>query len=137
MSALFGRLRALGRQPSPARVRGALREAYLTAFALLALPGVLLGLAFGRGLRVEGEVVLILALVGLSLALLVVWLSLRARTREDTRLAGALRASVQLASAPAVPFLIGCAFLGQLPALAVLWGLALLVGLVGWLLVRP
>lgn len=116
---------------------GALREAYLTAFALLGAPGLALGLLFGvlgQGGRPSKLEIGALLGLALALALLAALLAARGRTRESTPIAGAVRASLQLASAPAVPFLLGCAMLGTPAALALFWVLALLLGLLGWLI---
>ncbi|AFZ67866.1 hypothetical protein [Deinococcus peraridilitoris] len=134
---LFGRLRSLGKSPDPAQVRAALREAYLTAFGLLAAPGLLLGLMFGRALRLDGAFVIVLLVLAALLALLAIWLAARGKAQEETPLAGAVRACFQLVAAPAVPFLMGCALLGQASAVMALWSLALLIFMVGFWLSRP
>ena len=133
---IFRQLRSLSRKPTAEQVRGAVREVYLTVFAFLAVPGLLLGLAFGWQLRASPQTLLVLVALSLVLGALIVWLASRGRAEEETPLAGAVRASTQLASAPAVPFLMGCALLGQPLALAVLWGVALCLLLGGWFLLR-
>ena len=134
---MFSRLRELGARPPPARVLSALRQAYLTAFGLLGVPGLLLGLAFGR--RATLDLPALLALLGLAalFAGTVFWLASRGRQEESTPLAGAVRASIQLASAPAVPFLMGCGLTSQPGALAGFWGLALALLAAGWRSLRP
>lgn len=134
---MFTRLRNLGKHPSPEQVLAALREAYLTTFAFLAAPGVLLGLLLGRDLRIPLGA--LWALLGVSAVLvgLVVFLTTRARREETEAVPRAVRVSIQLASAPAVPFLMGCALLGQPAAVASLWGLAALVLLAGLAYLRP
>lgn len=134
---MFGKLRRLGPAPPRAEVKAALRQVYLGTFALLALPGLLLGLTFARAVRLPSTLLMVLLPLALLLAVLAAWLAARGRAQEETPLAGAVRASIQLASAPAVPFLMGCALLGQPLALAALWGLALALLLGGLLLLRP
>ncbi len=134
---MFSRLRDLGTRPTRGRVLAALRQAYLSAFALLAAPGLLLGLAFGRRAALGEAVLLALSVVAALFAGAVFWLAARGRREEATALGGAVRASIQLASAPAVPFLMGCALFGQPTALLGFWGLALALLLVGWLALRP
>lgn len=133
----YRHLVGLGRRPSPAQVLGALREAYLTGLAFLLVPGVLFGLAvrigLGRGLDPDLPVLLAFVGVAVTCAALAWWLAARGRQQEETPLAGAFRGALQLASAPAVPFLIGCTLLGSPTALALTWGLALVLGVAGWL----
>lgn len=137
---MFPRLRRLAKSPPPAEVRAALREAYLSVFGLIAAPGVLLGallaLVGANPVGFAGPALAALLGVSLACAALVFWLAARARKREEVPLTGAIHESIQLASAPAVPFLLGCAALREPGALAWLWGAALLVLAVGWVRLR-
>lgn len=123
------------RAASPASLTRAARRAYTLAFLTLAVPGVPLGavLALWRPLDPGGAGQLI-SLVALAAALAGVALYLAGRTARDPSLRaphGLLAAAIQRATAPAVPFLIGCAFLRSGVTVALLWGLALLLFLVG------
>lgn len=130
---LFARLREIGKNPTPAELTPALREAYLTTFALYAAPGVLLGAALGRG--DVGTIGLVGLAVLASLLAVVTWF-LAERTRRDEQfpVQGAIRASIQAASSPAVPFLLACAVWRDAAALLTLLGIALIAFVVlGWL----
>ncbi|WP_291426376.1 hypothetical protein [Deinococcus sp.] len=123
-------LEALARdlQGSPEQLRGAARRAFHLAFAALAVPGAVLGLLYALtqpppyplpGVAGLGVVALVLGGAALYLA---------KQSGRDPRLTATqagLTCAMQLASAPAVAFLLGCAALRQWQALALLWGLAL------------
>lgn len=132
---MFRRLRELGQGPDQARVLAALRETYLTCALLGAVPGLLVApIALLDGPQARSTSAL-LAWVGVALvcALLCVWLAGRAYQRRPD-LPRAVQASIQAAPAPAVPFLMGCATLGDALTVGVLWALALLTGGLVWLL---
>ncbi|PYE55686.1 hypothetical protein [Deinococcus yavapaiensis] len=105
---LFSRSRALGKHPTLGELALALREAYFTTLALYAVPGLLLGAVLGRG--DVGAVGLVgLVVIALLLAVVTWFLADRTRRDEQSPLQGAIRASIQAASSPAVPFLLACA----------------------------
>ena len=106
----------------------AARRAFMLAFAALALPGLPLGALYavlGRPARLdwlEGAVLLGLAatLGGLTLHLA----QRAAREPGQKPPQAALTAAIQAATAPAIPFLLGCAFLTQPLALLAFWAVA-------------
>lgn len=117
-------------QGSPAERQGALLQVFHLAFLALAVPGLVLGgiYALTRPATYPPDAVLGLAVVGLLIGIAAVYMA--KNSARDPRLKpqqAALTAAMQLASAPAVPFLLGCTALNQLLALGVLWGLALLL----------
>ncbi|OOV14857.1 hypothetical protein [Deinococcus sp. LM3] len=125
----------------------ACRRAYLLALAALVLPGLPLGLLLAavRPLTLSslggvlGAVLLAAALAGVA------WYLARrsAQAPDLSARQAALTGAIQAATAPGVPFLIGCAFLGSGAALLALWGVALLAHalvwwqLPGWLRAEP
>ena len=130
---LFARLRALGKRPTHAEVVAALREAYFTTLALYAVPGLLLGAVLGRG---DVGTVGLIGLVTIALLLAGATWFLADRTRRDEQfpLQGAIRASIQAASSPAVPFLLACAVWRDTATFLSLLAIALVAFVVlGWL----
>lgn len=113
----------------------AARRAQAVAFLALALPGLPLGglylltrpaplhLPWAAGLA---GVAALLALVVLRLA------GMAARGGGQPPSRPALTAAIQGGAAPAVPFLLGCAFLGQPAVLALLWAVAALALVLAW-----
>ncbi|WP_291430406.1 hypothetical protein [Deinococcus sp.] len=114
----------------------ACRRAYLLALATLALPGLPLGLLLAalRPLTLSGlGGVLGAALLAAVLAGVAAYLARRsARDPDLSARQAALTGAIQAATAPGVPFLIGCAFLGSGAALLSLWGVALLTHALVW-----
>ncbi|MFT2720009.1 hypothetical protein ACMT4L_08405 [Deinococcus sp. A31D244] len=114
----------------------ACRRAYLLALATLALPGLPLGLLLAavRPLTL-GSLggVLGAALLAAALAGVAAYLARRSAQAPDLiARQAALTGAIQAATAPGVPFLIGCAFLGSGAALLALWGVALLAHALMW-----
>ncbi|GGR51488.1 hypothetical protein GCM10008959_10930 [Deinococcus seoulensis] len=114
----------------------ACRRAYLLALATLAVPGLPLGLLLAavRPLTL-GSVGGVLAATVLAAVLAGVAAYLARRSARDEQLSAsqaALTGAIQAATAPGVPFLIGCAFLGSGAALLPLWGVALLAHALVW-----
>ncbi|GAA0504164.1 hypothetical protein [Deinococcus depolymerans] len=114
----------------------ACRRAYLLALAALAVPGLPLGLLLAAlrplspgGLNgVLGAVLLAAVLAGVA-----AYLARRsARDPDLSAPQAALTGAIQAATAPGVPFLIGCAFLGSGAALLPLWGVALVAHALVW-----
>ncbi|ALW89740.1 hypothetical protein [Deinococcus actinosclerus] len=133
---LDGLTRDLRAGDAHSRVRAA-RRAHQLAFLTLAVPGLPLGalLALLRPQRVQ-EPVTFLGVLLLALLLAGVAWQLARRTARDEQLAQPQRqlaGAMQAATVPAVPFLIGCAFLASPLAAALLWGTALTL----FLLTRP
>lgn len=132
---MLRRLREAGANPAPAAALTALRALYLGTLGSLLLPGllVLLGLwLFGTAVPAWNAATL-LALGGVALACAALSLGLAERAyRRGRSYRAAMQAAIQSAPAPAVPFLLGCASPHDPAALLSLWGLALLLGLLGW-----
>ncbi|ADV66272.1 hypothetical protein [Deinococcus maricopensis] len=116
----------LGRYPERPRALRALRAAFGWSFAVPAVPALLVSVFVRPALTFSGlELGLLLALaVGCAAACF--WLAARAY-RAEPGLGSAVAASIQVAFAPLVPFLLGCAALRVPWALAALWGLAAVV----------
>ena len=114
----------------------ACRRAYLLALAALALPGLPLGalLAAVNPAPLTGlGGVLAVTLLAVVLAGVTARLARRAAQSPDlTARQAALTGAIQAATAPGVPFLIGCAFLTSGAALLPLWGVALLAHVLVW-----
>lgn len=124
----FTRLAARTHTPEERR-RGA-RLALRLAFCVLAAPGLPLGALYLLTRPAPLSWPVTLALLGLGLALGLLPLRLARQAAQDPALPPerrALTAAFQAGSAPAVPFLIGCACLASWPATALLWGLAALL----------
>lgn len=124
----FTRLAARGGTPGE-RLRGA-RLALRLAFLVLAAPGLPLGLLYLLTRPAPLSWSVTLALAGLSLLLALLPLRLARQAAQDAALPPerrALTAAFHAGSAPAIPFLIGCACLVSWPATALLWGLAALL----------
>lgn len=103
--------------------RGSLR-AFHTVLLCLALPGLPLGLLYWLSRPAPYPLWAALGLAGLGAALGLAALHFARHTARDPRLPpkeAALTSAMQLASAPAVPFLLGCAALHQPLALLLLW----------------
>lgn len=125
----------------------ACRRAYLLALTALVLPGLPLGLLLAAvnpapltGLGGALAVTLLAAILAGVTARLA---RRAAQNPEGPARQAALTGAIQAATAPGVPFLIGCAFLGSGAALLALWGVALLAHalvwwqLPGWLRAEP
>ncbi len=123
-------LEALARdlQGSPEQLRGAARLAFHLAFAALAVPGAVLGVLYALTRPAPYPSSGVIGLGAVALLLGGAALYLARQSGRDPRLTptqAGLTCAMQLASAPAVAFLLGCAALHQWQALALLWGLAL------------
>ena len=124
----------LGAAPSPLRLLAALRRAYALNLAVLAVPGLLLGVPLGL-LSVpptSPPALLGLAVAAAVCALLALGLAQRrvgaAQPGTPQGRDAALSAAIQAASAPAAPLLMACTALrSPLSALALL-----LLALLGW-----
>ncbi|SMB95646.1 hypothetical protein [Deinococcus hopiensis] len=126
------------RGPSHADLTRAARRAQALALLALAAPGLPLGGLYTLTRPAPltppwvGAVTLLaalLALVALRLA------HLAARDPVGPARGVVLNASMRAATAPGVPFLLGCVFLRQPAALLALWGMAALALLAAWSLV--
>ena len=112
---------------TPEQLIRAARRAQGLAFLALAAPGLPLGGLYllTRPVPVPagwlGAVVLLAAVISLAALRLA---HSAARDPVTPAAQTALNAAMRGATAPAVPFLLGCAFLAQPAALALLWGLA-------------
>ncbi|SEI83640.1 hypothetical protein SAMN04488058_10210 [Deinococcus reticulitermitis] len=129
----FTRLAARTHTPEE-RLRSA-RLALRLAFLVLAAPGLPLGLLYLLTRPAPLAWSVTLALVGLSLGLGLLPLRLARQAAQDTTLPPerrALTAAFQAGSAPAIPFLVGCAALASWPAAALLWALAAFLYLFAW-----
>lgn len=112
-------------QGTPEQQRQAYLKVFHLAFLVLAGPGVLLGGAYwlSRPASYAAGAGLSLAALGLLLGLLALWLA--RRSGRDSRLPprqARLTATIQAASAPAAPFLLGCAAFHVPLAWAACWG---------------
>ncbi len=113
----------LGQGNAQAQRRATLR-AFHGVLLALALPGLPLGLLYWLSGPAPYPLWAALALGSLGLLLGFAALQFAGRAARDPRLtpqAAALTGAMQLASAPAVPFLLGCAAFHQPLALGLLW----------------
>lgn len=126
---------------APGDLTRAARRAQGLAFAALAAPGVPLGLLYllTRPEPLAPAWVAALTLLGAVLALVPLRLARdAARDPSVPPARAALTAALQAGTAPAVPFLMGCACLAQPAAVLALWGVAALAyalaraGVPGW-----
>lgn len=105
----------------------AARRAFTLAFAALALPGLPLGALYavlGRPPRLDWPEVAGLLVLAATLGALTLHLAQRAAREPGQKPPqAALTAAIQAATAPAIPFLLGCAFLTQPLALLGFWAL--------------
>ncbi|EYB66782.1 hypothetical protein DEIPH_ctg075orf0017 [Deinococcus phoenicis] len=123
------------RAGTPADLTRAARRAQAAAFLALAVPGLPLGGLYllTRPAPLAAVWVAALALLAALLALVALRLARRAaRDPVQPPARTALAAAMQAGTAPAVPFLLGCAFLAQPAAVALLWGLAVCAYAAAW-----
>ena len=123
------------RAGTPADLTRAARRAQAAAFLILALPGLPLGGLYLWTRPAPLPLPWAAALVGLAALLALVALRLArraARDRIQPPPRAALTAVMQGGTAPAVPFLLGCVFLGQPAVLGVLWLIAALALAAAW-----
>ena len=123
-------LEALARdlRGTPEQLRGASLRAFHLAFVALAAPGAVLGLLYTLTRPAPYPAPAVAGLFAVALLLGGAALYLARQSGRDPRLTptqAGLTCAMQLASAPAVAFLLGCAALHQWTALLLLWGLAL------------
>lgn len=117
------------RAGTPADLVRAAHRAQAAAFLILALPGMPLGGLYLLTRPAPLSLLWAAALVGLAALLALLALRLARRAARDTLqppARAALAAAMQAGTAPAVPFLLGCAFLAQPAVLAALWLVAAL-----------
>lgn len=123
------------RAGTPADLTRAARRALVTAFLVIALPGLPLGGLYLLTRPAPLPAGWVAALVFLAAVLAAAGLHLArlaARDPSRPRPHVALTAAFQAGTAPAVPFLLGCVFFGQPAALAGLWVVSALAFLAAW-----
>ncbi|GMA14776.1 hypothetical protein E5F05_19900 [Deinococcus metallilatus] len=123
------------RAGTPADLTRAARRAQAVALLALALPGLPLGGLYllTKPAPLPFPWVAALALLAALLALAALRLAHRAaRQPVQPPSRAALTAAIQAAAAPAAPFLLGCVFLAQPLALALLWLVAALACAAAW-----
>jgi len=123
------------RAGTPADLTRAARRAQAVAFIALAAPGLPLGGLYLLTRPAPLSLPWMGALVGLAALLALLALRLAHGAARDPRIPApqvTLNAAMRAATAPGVPFLLGCAFLGQPDALAALWLVAALAFRVAW-----
>jgi hypothetical protein len=123
------------RAGAPADLTRAARRALALAFLVIAAPGPPLGALYLLTRPAPLSPVWVLALTGLGALLALIPLRLARQAARDPAQAparAALTAALQAGTAPAVPFLLGCAFLAQPAALAALWSVAVLAFGLAW-----
>ncbi|MFB9990732.1 hypothetical protein ACFFLM_01850 [Deinococcus oregonensis] len=114
------------------------RRAYALAFAVLAAPGVPLGALYLLTRPTPTPLAGLLGLVGVALLLACTALYLARRAARDPLLPPrrtALSAAMQAGTAPAVPFLIGCATFSQPVVTVGLWVLTAVLYAAAWRLI--
>ncbi|MEF2276670.1 hypothetical protein V3W47_00030 [Deinococcus sp. YIM 134068] len=124
------------RAGTPADLNRAARRAFVAAFLLLALPGLPLGGLYllTRPAPLPAGWVAALALLAAVLAAAALSLArLAARDPKGPPAGAALTAAFQSGTAPAVPFLLGCACLHQPAAFLALWLVSALAFLAAWM----
>ncbi|WP_019588077.1 hypothetical protein [Deinococcus apachensis] len=123
------------RSGEPADLTRAARRAQVVAFLALALPGLPLGGLYLLTRPTPLTLPWAAGLAGMAALLALVVLRLARRAAHGGAQPpshAALTAAMQGGAAPAVPFLLGCAFLNQPAVLVLLWGVAALALVLAW-----